>query len=80
MEEVTAEEAFNAGFTAATLSSIEIWQEMVATLSPEEVVAQFGLFMVMCELRLNGAEWSEMATVAELNENIELAENLRKRS
>lgn len=70
---------FAAGFTQATYAVMDIWNMIKETYAtPEAQVAQFELFMVLCELRLNGADWNEVATVAELNDKPELAAEARK--
>lgn len=71
---------FLEGWTAATMAVLEIWEKTKATFSdPEEVLGSFDAFMIMCELRMRGATWSEMAVVAELNDKGFLAELLREK-
>lgn len=77
--EITDSPEFASGWAQATWAVIDIWNHIKETYNtPEEQVAQFELFMVMCELRLNGADWNELATVAELNDRPELAAEARK--
>jgi hypothetical protein len=69
---------FQVGWNSATASILEIWQEVTRLhKDPQEVFKNFDAFMTMCELRMNGATWEEIATVAEINDKFELADDIR---
>jgi hypothetical protein len=70
---------FTRGWMGATVSFLEIWESIKEEYpKAEDRVRNIDMFMTLCELRMNGATWEEIATVAELNDMPELAQEARK--
>lgn len=79
MEDPRESPIYDLGWTEASLNMRTIWEGIREQYpNPEETIKHFDFFMVMIELRVNGAEWEEIATVAELNDMPTLAAETRK--